>query len=117
VISDGEWRRAQCVGEFLNCIGGFEKIRPFEHAGEKKLHLVVTKRIDTAEPVFAEDARFLVKHTDWVTKFALPSQFLIGIRYWHEDFSRNAYPTMPLFMEHLPTDGGGANRIGQPLRG
>src|SRR4051812_31013843 len=41
VISDGEWRRVQYVGEFLNRIGGFEKIRRFEHAGEKKLHLVV----------------------------------------------------------------------------
>src|SRR6478609_10530390 len=64
VISDGEWRRVQYVGEFLNRIGGFEKIRPFEHAGEKKLHLVVTSRINPSEPVFAEDARFLVQHTD-----------------------------------------------------
>ena len=101
VISDGEWRRVQYVGEFLNRIGGFEKIRPFEHAGEKKLHLVVTSRINAAEPVFAEDARFLAQHTDRVTKFALPSPFLIGIRYWHEDFSKSAYPTMQHFMEHL----------------
>lgn len=89
------------MGEFLNRIGGFEKIRPYEHAGEKKLHLVVTSRINADEPVFAEDARFLVRHTDRVTKFALPNPFLIGIRYWHEDFSKNAYPTMQHFMEHL----------------
>ena len=36
VVSDGEWRRVQYVDEFLHRIGGFEKIRPFEHAGEKK---------------------------------------------------------------------------------
>jgi methionine synthase II (cobalamin-independent) len=35
--------------------------------------------------------------TDRVTKFALPSPFLIAVRYWHEDYSRDAYPTR----EHL----------------
>jgi len=101
VISDGEWRRVQYVDEFLYRIGGFEKIRPFEHAGEKKFHLVATSRMNATEPVFAADARFLVQHTDRVTKFALPSPFLIGIRYWHEDFSKAAYPTVQHLMEHL----------------
>src|SRR5260370_23644343 len=54
-----------------------------------------------AEPVFAEDARFLVENTDRVTKFALPSPFLIAVRYWHEDHSRDAYPTMQHFLDHL----------------
>jgi len=101
VISDGEWRRIQYVNELLYRIGGFEKIRPFEHAGEQKLHLVVTDRMSAPDPVFVEDAHFLVKHTDRVTKFALPSPFLVGIRYWHEDYSTNAYPTVQHFMEHL----------------
>ena len=39
--------------------------------------------------------------TDRVTKFALPSPFLIAIRYWHEDYSREAYPTLEHFLEHL----------------
>ena len=39
VISDGEWRRVHYVDEFLERVGGFEKIRPIEHAGEKKFHL------------------------------------------------------------------------------
>src|SRR5262245_65871003 len=30
VISDGEWRRVHYVDEFLQRIGGFERIRPFE---------------------------------------------------------------------------------------
>ena len=102
VISDGEWRRVHYVGEFLQRVGGFENIRPFEHAGEKtKFHLVVTKRMQARDPVFFRDAEFLVAHTDRVTKFALPSPFMIGIRYWHEDFSRQAYPTVQHFMEHL----------------
>jgi 5-methyltetrahydropteroyltriglutamate--homocysteine methyltransferase len=52
-------------------------------------------------PVFAEDARFLASHTDRCTKFALPSPFLIAIRYWHEDHSRAAYPTVQHFLDHL----------------
>ena len=86
VVSDGEWRRVHYVGEFLKRIGGFENIRPFEHAGEKKYHLVVTSKMKAGEPVFVRDAEFLVRHTNRVTKFALPSPFLIAIRYWHEDF-------------------------------
>ena len=57
VVSDGEWRRVQYVDEFLLRIGGFEKIRPFEHAGEKKFHLVVNHRMGAEEPVFYKDAQ------------------------------------------------------------
>ncbi|MFQ5930020.1 MAG: cobalamin-independent methionine synthase II family protein [Acidobacteriota bacterium] len=101
VISDGEWRRVHYVDEFLHRIGGFEKIRPFEHAGERKYHLVATGKMQANEPVFVNDAKFLIKHTDRVTKFALPSPFLVGIRYWQEDFSKGAYPTVQHFMKHL----------------
>lgn len=101
VVSDGEWRRIQYVDEFLYRIGGFEKIRPFEHAGEKKFHLVATRRMEAVEPVFRSDAEFLARHTDRVKKFALPSPFLVAIRYWHPDFSTDAYPTVESFMEHL----------------
>ena len=101
VVSDGEWRRVHYVGEFLQRVGGFEKKWPIEHAGEKKFQSVVTGRMQAPEPVFVQDAEFLVGHTDRVTKFALPSPFLIGIRYWHQDYSRQAYPTVQHFMEHL----------------
>jgi 5-methyltetrahydropteroyltriglutamate--homocysteine methyltransferase len=101
VVSDGEWRRVQYTGEFLDRIGGFAPARPFEHAGERKMHLVATERIQATEPVFADDAAFLRAHTDRLTKFALPSPFLVGIRYWHEDHSKEAYPTVQHLMEHL----------------
>ena len=101
VVSDGEWRRVHYVDEFLQRVGGFEKIRQFEHAGQKKVQWVVTGKVQARDPVFARDAEFLVGHTDRVRKFALPSPFLIGIRYWHEDYSRQAYPTMQHFLEHL----------------
>jgi 5-methyltetrahydropteroyltriglutamate--homocysteine methyltransferase len=101
VVGDGEWRRTQYIGEFLARIGGFEKIRRYEHQGETKYADVVVRRITAGEPVFAGDARFLVANTDRCTKFALPSPFLIAVRYWHEDYSREAYPTFTHFMDHL----------------
>ncbi|MCI0685378.1 MAG: cobalamin-independent methionine synthase II family protein [Gemmataceae bacterium] len=101
VVSDGEWRRSQYIREFLTRVGGFERCRPFTHQGEEKLTEVVVRRMAATEPVFAEDARFLAANTDRVTKFALPSPFLIAVRYRHEDYSRDAYPTLQHFLAHL----------------
>lgn len=101
VVSDGEWRRSHYIGEFLARVGGFEKVRKFEHQGETKLTDVVVRRMTATEPVFVDDARFLVEQTDRVTKFALPSPFLIAVRYWHEAYSREAYPTLEHFLDHL----------------
>src|SRR5688572_11163737 len=51
VVSDGEWRRRHYVGEFLKRIGGFEKIRPFNHQGEVKKTDVVVRKISAPRPV------------------------------------------------------------------
>ncbi len=101
VVSDGEWRRTHYVGEFLQRIGGFEKIRPFRHGGETIMADVVVRKISATRPVWARDAEFLVRHTNRLTKFALPSPFLIAIRYWHQDYSTKAYPTLQHFIDHL----------------
>jgi len=101
VVSDGEWRRSHYIGEFFNRVGGFENCRKFEHQGEVKFTNVVVRKMNWTKPVFARDAEFLSRHSDRCTKFALPSPFLIAVRYWHEDYSRNAYPTYKHFMEHL----------------
>ena len=101
VVSDGEWRRTHYIGEFLRRVGGFERCRRYEHQGESKCTDVVVRRMSAAEPVFAEDAWFLARNTDRCAKFALPSPFLIAVRYWHEDYSRDAYPTMEHFLDHL----------------
>ena len=101
VVSDGEWRRSQYIREFLQRVGGFERCRKFTHQGETKFTEVVVRRMSANEPVFAKDASFLVANTDRVTKFALPSPFLIAVRYWHEDYSRDAYPTLAHFLDHL----------------
>jgi 5-methyltetrahydropteroyltriglutamate--homocysteine methyltransferase len=101
VVSDGEWRRVQYVDEFLDRIGGFEQIDRYEHQGEVKYRRVIVRRIQLGEPVFARDAEFLRASTDRCTKFALPSPFLIAIRYWKAEHSAAAYPTYEHFMEHL----------------
>src|SRR5262245_19858159 len=101
VVSDGEWRRTHYIREFLSRVGGFERSRRYTHQGEAKVTEVVVRRMTAAEPVFAEDAHFLAEHTDRLTKFALPSPFLIAVRYWHEDHSRDAYPTPQHFLDHL----------------
>src|SRR5207248_1300891 len=77
VVSDGEWRRTQYIREFLTRVGGFERCRRYSHQGETKLTEVVVKRMSANEPVFADDARFLAANTNRVTKFAMPSPFLI----------------------------------------
>lgn len=101
IISDGEWRRKHYVGEFLSRVGGFKRCRKFEHQGEVKMTDVVVRRMNDTALVFAADAQFLVENTDRCTKFALPSPFLIAVRYWHEAYSREAYPTLEHFLEHL----------------
>jgi 5-methyltetrahydropteroyltriglutamate--homocysteine methyltransferase len=101
VISDGEWRRTQYIQEFLSRVGGFERCRRFTHQGEVKFTEVVVRRMTATEPVFFADARFLAANTDRVTKFALPSPFLIAVRYWHEDYSQGAYATLQHFLDHL----------------
>ncbi len=101
VVSDGEWRRVQYVDEFLDRIGGFEPIDRYEHQGEVKYRRVIVRRLELREPVFARDAAFLRANTTRCTKFALPSPFLIAIRYWNAEHSAGAYPTYEHFMEHL----------------
>src|SRR5205823_54527 len=68
---------------------------------ETKLTDVVVERMNPREPVFKSDADFLVRNTTHCTKFALPSPFLIAIRYWHPDYSAQAYPTFESFLDHL----------------
>jgi methionine synthase II (cobalamin-independent) len=101
VSSDGEWRRVHYLDEFLLRVGGHQRARRFKHNEDVKFTLVVTGKMQRCDPLFVDDAEFLVKHTDRCTKFALPSPFLIAIRLWHEDYSTDAYPTMEHYMEHL----------------
>ena len=101
VVTDGEWRRVQYVDEFLDRVGGFERVARYEHQGEVKHQRVIVRRMQPREPVFLRDAQFLRASTERCVKFALPSPFLIAIRYWKAEHSAGAYPTYEQFMEHL----------------
>jgi 5-methyltetrahydropteroyltriglutamate--homocysteine methyltransferase len=101
VVSDGEWRRVHYIREFLHRLGGFERIRRFGHHGETKMTEVVVRRSEPCGLMFVEEARFLSQHTDRVTKFCLPSPFLIAVRYWTAEHSTAAYPTVQHFVDHL----------------
>ena len=101
IVSDGEWRRTQYIHEFLLRVGGFDRCRRYQHQGESRLGLVVVRRMRTTDPVLVRDAQFLVDNAQATTKVAIPSPFLIAVRYWHEDYSREAYPTPDHFLEHL----------------
>jgi 5-methyltetrahydropteroyltriglutamate--homocysteine methyltransferase len=100
VVSDGEWRRTHYIRELLARVGGFERCRTYRHRGVTRTTDVVVRRMGAHEPVFAEDARFLVRHATRCTKFALPSPFLIAVRYWDAAHSAGAYPTRQHFMDH-----------------
>lgn len=101
VVSDGEWRRTHYIEEFLNRIGGFDKVRKYQHQNETKLTNVVVGKMEHIDPVFARDAEFIANHTSRCVKFALPSPFLVATRYWHEDYSGGAYPTREHFQAAL----------------
>src|SRR5688572_24894493 len=100
VVSDGEWRRAHYVREFLGRIGGFERCRTYRHQGATRTTDVCVRRMQAREPVFAEEASFLARSTARLSKFALPSPLLIAVRYWHADHSAAAYPSARHFMDH-----------------
>src|SRR5580765_375819 len=59
-ISDGEWRRKHYVGEFLSRVGGFERVRKFQHQGEQKFTDVVVRRMNGGQSLFKREAEFLV---------------------------------------------------------
>lgn len=101
VVSDGEWRRAHYLNEYLMRIGGFECVRPFQHHGQTKLTWVCNGRIRHRKPVFTRDAKFLVKHARHATKFALPSPFLVAMRLWDAKFTTPFYPTLEDLMNDV----------------
>ncbi len=101
VVSDGEWRRAHYLNEYLMRIGGFALIRPFQHHGQTKMTWVCNGKVKPGKPVFTRDAKFLVKHARRATKFALPSPFLVAMRLWDAKFSAAIYPTLEDLMNDV----------------
>lgn len=101
VVSDGAWRHTHFVGDFLHRVGGFEQAPRVTAPSDNALPQVVVHRMSPTGSVFKADADFLVNNTARLTKFSIPSPFHISMAYWHEDYSKGAYPTRQHFVDHL----------------
>lgn len=101
IVSDGEWRRHHYVEEFTDRVGGFKRDIIVGREGILFPGVVGRMSYDPSKPIFYRDAHFLVKHTNRVPKFALPSPYIIMRRYWSPTKSTKAYPTRESFIEHL----------------
>ena len=102
VISDGEWRRRSYFGVIAEVMHGFDAYVVDDELGQARPFHIVTEPMAPRRPGrIAEEARFLVQHTDRMTKVCLPSPYLLGQRMWDPERSRPAYPTREAFMEAL----------------
>src|SRR6185295_5708621 len=71
-------------------------------ARDGKYWHTVTGSVRPLHPgLLAEDARFAMGHTRRPIKVALPSPYLLSIRMWDEQLSKQAYPTREEFADAL----------------
>jgi 5-methyltetrahydropteroyltriglutamate--homocysteine methyltransferase len=102
LISDGEWRRRSYIGVISEVMHGFDSYTVDDELGTARpFHIVVEPMTERRPGRIAEEARFLVAHTDRLTKVCLPSPYLLGQRMWDPERSRKAYPTREAFMRAL----------------
>ena len=102
LISDGEWRRRSYIGVISEVMHGFHSYVVDDELGTgRPFHTVVEEMTPRQPGRIAEEARFLVGHTDRMTKVCLPSPYLLGQRMWDPERSTKAYPTRESFMRAL----------------
>ncbi|HET7770718.1 MAG TPA: cobalamin-independent methionine synthase II family protein [Chloroflexota bacterium] len=102
LISDGEWRRRSYIGVISEVMHGFHSYVVDDELGTgRPFHIVVEEMTPRRPGRIAEEARFLVQHTDRMTKVCLPSPYLLGQRMWDPERSKKAYPTREAFMRAL----------------
>ncbi|MBI3970214.1 MAG: cobalamin-independent methionine synthase II family protein [Chloroflexi bacterium] len=102
LISDGEWRRRSYIGVIAEVMHGFHSYVVDDELGTgRPFHTVVELMAPRRPGRIADEARFLVEHTDRLTKVCLPSPYLLGQRMWDPERSRKAYPTREAFMRAL----------------
>jgi 5-methyltetrahydropteroyltriglutamate--homocysteine methyltransferase len=102
LISDGEWRRRSYIGVISEVMNGFDSYVVDDELGTARpFHIVVEPMTPRDPGHIAKEARFLVEHTDRMTKVCLPSPYLLGQRMWDPERSRKAYPTREAFMQAL----------------
>lgn len=100
VVSDGEWRRFSYVSAITDVASGFS--RGIENG---KFWHTVTAKVARTESVSAsplvDDARFAIARATRGVKVALPSPYLLSIRFWDERRSKEAYATREEFANAL----------------
>ncbi len=95
IITDGELRRRS----FTEVV--CERVQGFESNLVGGWSSVVTQKLERTGPIVADEARYLLEHTDRPIKVTLPSPYLMTQRHWSEEFSHRAYPTRRAFLEAL----------------
>ena len=79
LISDGEWRRRSYIGVIAEVMHGFNSYVVDDELGTgRPFHVVVEPMTPRQPGRIAEEASFLVAHTDRLTKVCLPSPYLLG---------------------------------------
>jgi 5-methyltetrahydropteroyltriglutamate--homocysteine methyltransferase len=101
VISDGEWRRFSYVGVIADIASGFSRGFSGPARDGKYWHTVVGSVQPLRQGLLAEDARFAIQHTGRPIKVALPSPYLLSVRMWDDQLSKNVYPTREAFADAL----------------
>lgn len=97
IISDGEWRRKSYIGVIAQIASGFE-----HYFDDGRTWHIVTTRLEHISPgFFAREVKFLKQHTNKKVKVCMPSPYLLGVRMWDAERSRDAYPLRRDFITAL----------------
>jgi 5-methyltetrahydropteroyltriglutamate--homocysteine methyltransferase len=98
-LSDGEWRRESYVKIFADGVDGFlPDAIPSGPASPGLMYPAVVAPLRPRQPIAADAAAFLKRHTNARIIVAIPSPYTIARRMWSPDHSRDAYPTHEAFM-------------------
>lgn len=107
VITDGELRRYNFYGHFIEAFEGFDpfggRILPFRDESGNPLHHkspVVVEKLKWRRNMCAEEWVYLRSRTAHAAKMTLPSVTMISA-YYDEEKSKAAYPTQDAFLADL----------------
>src|SRR3954452_6321638 len=111
--TDGEFRRSSWHMDFIYRIGGISRttdeiqVRIHKAEGDqvaKFAGLAIKERVRRAEPIFADDFRFVQEHVGTaVPKLTLPSPSMVHYRAGESAVDRSVYPDIEQFWDDLST--------------
>lgn len=99
LISDGEWRRHAYTHIVADIATGFAVDLREE---PRRWGISIANPMEIVQPgLIAEEAQFLVRGTEKMTKVCVPSPYLLGVRLWEQSVSADAYRTRDQFIDAL----------------